>query len=104
MPHPSIHAAVDTAASRVKLRACVDAEPVVKALIERRECIGLRLRQLAASDDSAQHTCCDNPEGYLLEDGVSGTELRDGESSGFSRVCSWRPMVLETVEESGGTC
>jgi hypothetical protein len=45
-------------------------------------------------------TCCDKPDGYLLDDGVSGTELRDGESSGFRRVWSWRPMVAETADES----
>ena len=45
---------------------------------------------------------CERPDGNLLDDGVSGTECREGESSGLRSVCSCRPM-LETVEESG-TC
>jgi hypothetical protein len=46
---------------------------------------------------------CEKPEGYLADDGVSGTEWRDGESSeGLRRVCTWSPMFWETVDESGG--
>ena len=51
--------------------------------------------------DKARTWC--RPIGYLAEDGVSGTECRDGESSALRMVCSCRPMVLlETVDESGG--
>jgi hypothetical protein len=32
--------------------------------------------------------------------GVSGTPLRDGESSAFRIVCSCNPIVLDTPEES----
>lgn len=47
------------------------------------------------------HTCCEIPDGYRLDDGVFGTELRAGASSGLRSVCSWRPMgALETVDES----
>lgn len=31
---------------------------------------------------------------------MSGTELREGESSALRMVCSCRPMVLDTPEES----
>lgn len=42
----------------------------------------------------------ERPEGYRAEDGVSGIELRDGDSSeGLRRVCNCRPMPWETVEE-----
>lgn len=47
---------------------------------------------------------CESPDGYLAEEGVSGTELRDGESSALSMVCSCRPMLFDTVEESEGSC
>lgn len=47
---------------------------------------------------------CESPDGYLADEGVSGTELRDGESSALSMVCSCRPMLFDTVEESEGSC
>ena len=47
------------------------------------------------------HTCCD---GYLPDEGVSGTEIRDGESSALRMVCSCNPMVFETPEESDRSC
>ena len=40
------------------------------------------------------------PDGYLADDGVSGTEWREGESSALRIVCSCNPMLLETPEES----
>jgi hypothetical protein len=46
------------------------------------------------------YTCWETPDGYLTKDGVSGRELREGDSSGLSSVCTWRPMVLERVDES----
>jgi hypothetical protein len=47
---------------------------------------------------------CESPDGYLAEEGVPGTELRDGESSALRMVCSWRPMLFDTVDESEGSC
>ena len=36
----------------------------------------------------------------LAETGVSGTDIREGESSALRMVCSWSPVVCETPEES----
>lgn len=38
-------------------------------------------------------------EGYRAEEGVSGIEFLDGESSAFRIVCNWRPMVFDTPDE-----
>lgn len=32
--------------------------------------------------------------GTLADSGVLGTDCRDGDSSGFSNVCTWRPWLL----------
>jgi len=64
----------------------------------------LSLLSKAWFNDGRVLDCCERPDGYLLDDGVSGTECREGESSGLRSVCNWSPMLLlETVDESS-TC
>jgi hypothetical protein len=68
------------------VRACIGAEPVVEGLVERRKGVGLVRVRVGHDGKEYYHTCCERPDGYLLDDGVSGTELRDGESSGLRSV------------------
>lgn len=39
--------------------------------------------------------------GTLAESGVLGTDCRDGDSSGFSRVCTWSPWLLAELSAEG---
>ena len=61
------------------------------------------VRRRSHDEEKFNHTCCEYPDGCRLEDGVSGTELREGDSSGLRSVCTLRLMLgllLETVDES----
>jgi hypothetical protein len=85
MVHSCIHAAVYAATPRIKVGASIQAGPVVETLVQRGESIRLQACQLDCDKESRALTWC-KPAGYLAEEGVSGTELRDGESSALRIV------------------
>jgi hypothetical protein len=58
MAHAGVHAAVDTAAPGVKVRTCVETQPVVIWLVDCRQSIGLAVLAASRSMGVNQRTCC----------------------------------------------